>query len=118
VLAVRLEGIERVTFNLTAWPPAGRRLAFDGGNVRLEGFRSQHSGTVTVIGPWGRHQVTLLVIPPETDPVLARRALMTAARRGNKDSVETLLSGAGTPAEQDREATGDRRPVLATPVGA
>jgi hypothetical protein len=118
VLAVRLEGIERVTFNLTAWPPTGRRLAFDGGNVRLEGFRSQPGGTVTVIGAWGRHQVTLLVIPPETDPDLARHVLMTAAHRGNKDTVETLLTGSGAPAAQDREPTRDRSPVLATPVVA
>ncbi len=79
-------------------------MAFDGGDVRLEGFRSQHSGTVTVIGAWGRHQVTLLVIPPGTDPDLAQRMLMTAAHRGNEDSVETLLSGP--------------RPALATSVVA
>src|SRR5437763_4998905 len=107
VLAVRLEGIERVTFNLSAWPPTGRRLAFGGGDVRLEDFRAQHSGTVTVIGAWDRHRVTLLVVPPETDPDLAQRMLMTAAHRGNKDSVETLLAGSGTSAEQDRAAAGD-----------
>ncbi|MEV6877349.1 DUF5994 family protein [Amycolatopsis sp. NPDC051128] len=97
VLAVRLDGIERVTFDLAAWPPTGRRLAFDGGAVRLEGFRSQPGGTLTVIGAWGRHQVTLLVIPPETDPELARHMLMTAAHRGNQDSVESLLSSSGGP---------------------
>lgn len=113
VLAVRLERIERVTFDLAAWPPTGRRLAFDGCDVRLEGFRSQH-GTVTVIGAWNRHRVTLLVVPPETDPALARRMLMTAAHRGNDDSVETLLSG--SPARPDREAADDL-PVRPTPVG-
>ncbi len=113
VLAVRLAGIERVTFDLATWPPTGRRLAFDGGDVRLEGFRSQHSGTVTVIGAWGRHQVTLLVVPPETDPDLAQHILMAAAHRSNKDSAETLLSGSGTPATQEREPAGERSPVLA-----
>jgi hypothetical protein len=113
VLAVRLEGIERVTFDLAAWPPTGRRLAFDGGQVRLEGFRSQHDSTVTVLGAWDRHRVTLLVIPPGTDPELAQHMLMTAAHRGNQDSVESLLSGSGAPATQDREPAGDRSPVLA-----
>jgi hypothetical protein len=113
VLAVRLAGIERVTFDITAWPPTARRLAFDGGDVRLEGFCSQPGDTLTVIGAWGRHRATLLVIPPETDPELARHMLMTAAHRGGKDSVETLLAGSGTAAAQDREPTGDRSPVLA-----
>ncbi|WP_370964301.1 DUF5994 family protein [Amycolatopsis sp. cg9] len=106
VLAVRLSGIERVTFNLAAWPPTGRRLAFDGGDVRLEGFRSQHRDTVTVLGAWNRLRVTLLVVPPETGPELARHVLMTAAHRGNDDSAETLLAGS-----PDREAADDRVPV-------
>ncbi|MFJ8912737.1 DUF5994 family protein [Amycolatopsis sp. NPDC102389] len=93
VLAVQLERIERVTYNLTAWPPAPRRLVVESGNVRLEGFRSQHTDTLTVIGTAGRRRLTLLVVPPETEPDLAHRLLMTAAHRDSVDDIETLLTG-------------------------
>ncbi|MGK4593176.1 DUF5994 family protein [Amycolatopsis sp. w19] len=92
VLAVQLERIERVTYNLTAWPPAPRRLVVESGKVRLEGFRSQHTDTLTVIGTAGRRRLTLLVIPPETEPDLAHHLLMTAAHRDSVGDIETLLA--------------------------
>ncbi|WP_246258678.1 DUF5994 family protein [Amycolatopsis anabasis] len=95
VLAVRLDRVERVTYNLTAWNPASRRLAVDGGGVRLDGFRSQHSDTVTVIGAGGRRRLTLLVVAPDTGSAVARRVLVAAARRDNADSVEALLAATG-----------------------
>src|SRR5690242_19327937 len=50
VLAVRLGRIRRVSYNLTTWLAAPRRLQVDGGLVRLGGFRAQHPGTIDVIG--------------------------------------------------------------------
>ena len=49
-LAGRLGLAERATFSLTAWDPPARRLTVGGRVVRLEGFRSQHPDTLTVIG--------------------------------------------------------------------
>ncbi|UMP07127.1 DUF5994 family protein [Amycolatopsis sp. EV170708-02-1] len=92
VLAVQLERVERVTYNLTAWPPAPLRLAVESGKVRLEGFHSQHTDTVTVIGTAGRRRLTLLVVPPETEPDLAHRLLMAAAHRDSTGDIETLLA--------------------------
>ncbi len=92
VLDVPLGRVERVCYHLGDWPPARRKLAVAGGVVRLEGFGSQRAGTVTVIGAGDRRRLTLLIVPPETDPELAHHILMTAAHRDNIDSVETLFS--------------------------
>jgi hypothetical protein len=118
-LTDRLGRIERVTHHLAAWAPAPRRLRSgdEHDDVRLEGFRSQHTATLTVIGD--RHRLTLLVIPPDTDPGLAQRALLTAAHRGNDDTVDTLLSGlTEDPAVQRWELDGGRIPAQAEPADA
>lgn len=103
--------VERVTYNLTAWPPARRRIVHEGRLIRLEGFRSQHADTVTVIGI--RHRLTLLVVPPETEPVLAERILTAAAHADNTDDIETLLTQpeSGDIATQRWELDGGRTPI-------
>lgn len=117
-LALRLDQVERVTYNLTAWPPTRRRIVIDGRVIRLEGFRSQHADTVTVIGGWDRHRLALLVVPPETETVLAQQILMTAAHADNIDDIETLLTRrvAQEPADtatQRWELDGGRTPISA-----
>ncbi|WP_210718110.1 DUF5994 family protein [Amycolatopsis acididurans] len=101
-LTVRMTRIDRVTYNLTVWPPTPRRLVLDGHVVRLEGFRSQHTDTVTVIGA-DRRRLTLLVVPPDTDPDLAHRILVTAAHGNTIDTIKTLLA----PNDLSRHATAD-----------
>lgn len=96
-LDVRLGTAERVGYHLADWPPARRKLTIAGGLVRLEGFEAQHRDTVTVTGPWNRHRLTLLVLPPDTDAGLAHQILMTAAHRDNIDTVETLLATTSRP---------------------
>jgi hypothetical protein len=91
VLAIRPGRIERVSYNLTGWHPAGRRLPIEGGVVRLEGFHAQRPDTVTISGQ-GRQRLTLLVIPPEAAPAAAHQVLMTASQRGNLDNIEDLLA--------------------------
>ncbi|HVV08335.1 DUF5994 family protein [Amycolatopsis sp.] len=92
VLAGRPGRIERVTYNLTSWQAAGRRLSMAGGaDVRLEGFRSQHADTVTISGQ-GRQRLTLLVVPPETPAAVAHRVLSQAAHWGNTATVASLLA--------------------------
>ncbi|WP_086853487.1 DUF5994 family protein [Amycolatopsis kentuckyensis] len=100
-LVTRLGRIDRVTYHLGDWPAAPRRVTFDDGVVRLEGFRSQPPGSLTVIG-WNRHRTTLLVVPPATSPEVAEHALTTAAEPGNTDDSAQLLAataagGARTP---------------------
>ncbi|WP_328608735.1 DUF5994 family protein [Amycolatopsis sp. NBC_00345] len=126
VLAVRLDQVERVTFNLAAWPATPRRLRFEDADVRLEGFRSQPAATVTVVGAWDRHRLTLLVVPPETDPVAAHGILMTAAHRDDTSGPEALLGGhpepelltSGEKALQSWEVDGGRIRVLTETIDA
>ncbi|MEV6825123.1 DUF5994 family protein [Amycolatopsis sp. NPDC051102] len=98
-LVGRLGRIDRVTYSLGDWPASPRRVTFDEGVVRLEGFRSQPSGSVTVIG-WNRHRTTLSVVPPATSPDVAERVLTTAADPGNTDDNAQLLAAAPTGREQ------------------
>jgi hypothetical protein len=99
VLAIRLGRIQRVSYNLTTWDTAPRRLSVDGHQVRLGGFRAQHPHTVDVIGPDGS-RLTLLVVLPETDPAIAHQVLLKAGRRDNRDSIHDLLAPTAT-AEPD-----------------
>jgi hypothetical protein len=95
VLAIRLGRVQRVSYNLTTWDAAPRRLPVDGHQVRLGGFHAQHPHTVDAIGSDGS-RLTLLVVPPETDPATAHQILLKAGRRDNIDSIDDLL--APTPA--------------------
>lgn len=104
VLAIRLGRVHRVSYNLTTWNAAHRRLNVDGHEVRLGGFHAQHPHTIDVIGPTGI-RLTLLVLPPATNAAAAHRILMTAARRNNIDSIDELL--ASTAATEPAAATGD-----------
>jgi hypothetical protein len=104
VLAVRLGHTVRVSYNLTAWDVAPRRVTIDDRQVRLAGFHSQHMNIVDVIGPNGP-RITLLVVPPETEQAIAHRVLMTAARRGGIDTIDGLL--ARTTTTQSGPTTGD-----------
>jgi hypothetical protein len=95
VLAIRLGRVQRVSYNLTTWDAAPRRLPVDGHQVRLGGFHAQHPHTVDVIGPDGS-RLTLLVVPPGTSPAAAHQVLLKAGRRDNIDSVDDLLPPAAT----------------------
>jgi hypothetical protein len=90
VLAVRLGRIERVSYHLGDWDPTVARLIFEGGVVRLGGYRAQHADTVDVIA--ARQRVTLLVVPPQTSSQAAHEALMSAGHRDNTDDIEALFT--------------------------
>ena len=90
VLSIRLGRIQRVSYNLTTWDAAPRRLHLDSHQVRLGGFHTQHRHTVDVIGSNGL-PLTLLVLPPATNPSTAHEILMMAGRRDNIDSIDQLL---------------------------
>ena len=108
-LTGRLGLAERVTYNLTAWDPPGRRLIVEGRAVRPEGFRSQHPDTLTVIGAGGRRRLTLLTVPPGTEAAIAGQVLRTASEPGNVESPEALLGADGMASARQRwEAEGGR----------
>ncbi|MFI6096415.1 DUF5994 family protein [Lentzea sp. NPDC051213] len=90
VLAVRLGEIPRVSYNLTEWDTAPRQIAADGVRIRLNGFWSRPAHTVDLISA-NRHRLTLLLVPPDTDPSAAHHTMMRAAQRENADTVEDLF---------------------------
>jgi hypothetical protein len=90
VLAVRLGEISRVSYNLTEWDTAPRQIAAGGIRVRLGGFWSRPPNTVDVV-TGDRRRLTLLLVPPGTDPSAAHQTMMRAARRENTDTVEDLF---------------------------
>ncbi|WP_253863303.1 DUF5994 family protein [Prauserella halophila] len=96
---------ERVTYNLTMWEPAARKLTVGDSRIRLEGFRSQQRETVTVVGGYGHVRLTLLVVPPEAAPASARASLAAASQGGNTDGIDSLLgSGDSADAEESEES--------------
>lgn len=101
VLSVRLGRVDRVLYHLGAWAKAPRKLIAGGRAVRLDGYRLQPLNTIEVLGlDGGRGRVTLLVIPPRTDPEDAHTTMMTAAESDNTATVDGLL----TISPQDRES--------------
>jgi hypothetical protein len=94
VLAVRLGGVSRIAFALTAWYPPPRQITVDGRTIRMEGFRTQDEYIVHVSGP-NRQRTTLLVIPQNAATNAAHEAMTTASKRDNIDPPGTILADAG-----------------------
>ena len=93
VLASHLGRVEAVSYNIDAWEAAPRKADIGGHVVRMSGYRTQPHDTIDVMG--GTRRLTLLVVPPETDPATARAAVAAAGREGNVDDVAALLAGSG-----------------------
>ncbi|NKE57074.1 hypothetical protein FXN61_09590 [Lentzea sp. PSKA42] len=89
VLAVRLGEIPRVSYNLTEWDTAPSQIAIGGVRVRLSGFWSRPPHTVSVVAA-DRRRLTLLLVPPDTDPSTAHQTMMRAAFRENAMSLSTV----------------------------
>jgi Family of unknown function (DUF5994) len=87
--------ITRVSYNLAAWDPAPRRLVIEGRTVRLGGFATGEPSVVTLIDTWGREHIDVLVIAPDTEPEIARRAMELASRAGGTSRAAEILTAAG-----------------------
>lgn len=86
----RLGPVEAVSYNIDAWDATPRRVGVGGSVVRMAGYHTQARDTVDVRG--ARRLLTLLVVPPDTDPRTAAAALAAAGRAGNTDGVDALLA--------------------------
>ena len=84
--------ITRVTYNLTAWDAAPRRLRVQGRTVRLGGFATSDPRTIRLIDSAGQERIDVLVVPPATDPAVAQRALMLAAVADSPYTAAELLA--------------------------
>lgn len=90
VLSVRLGPIDRVLFNINEWSKPTPKLLSGGRAVRLDGHQRQPVNTVEVVGA-DDARITLLVVPPDSDPEGAHDALMAAAAPSYESPVDALL---------------------------
>jgi uncharacterized protein DUF5994 len=86
----------RIVYNLTAWDPAPRRLTVSGRRVKLGGFRLQDKASISLVDSGGRKRIDLVVVPPQTDPVVAGRALALAGLDGDPHRAAEILAQAST----------------------
>jgi hypothetical protein len=83
--------VTRAAYNPAAWDPAPRRLQADGRVIRLGWVRSLDPQLIDLTGDWHRGRVDLLVVPPDTAPDAARRAVAAATDRANHLAPTALL---------------------------
>jgi Family of unknown function (DUF5994) len=88
----------RIVYNLTAWDPAPRRLTVSGRRVTLAGYRLQDKASISLVDSGGWKRIVLVVVPTQTDPVVARRALALAGLDGDPHRAAEILAQASTPA--------------------
>jgi hypothetical protein len=88
----------RVVYNLTAWDPAPRRLTVSSRRVKLGGYRLQDKASISLVDSGGRKRIDLVVVPPQTDPVIAGRALALAGLDGDSHRAPEILASASTTA--------------------
>jgi hypothetical protein len=91
----------RVSFALAAWdglPPV--RSTMRNRVVKLGGFRSLDPAELGLVDSSGWKRIMLVVVPPDTDPVIAGRALAMAGTDGDSHSAGEILDLAqGTPTD-------------------
>ena len=90
--------VRRVSYAMTAWdgrPP--RKSPMLDRVVKLGGFQSQDPAEITLIDSSGWKRITLVVVPPGTDPAVARRALSMAGMNGDRHRAREILELARHP---------------------
>jgi len=93
--------IMHVTYHIAAWQPAPRRMTVEGRSVRVGGFATGDPLTVRLTDSSGRERIDVLVVPPETDPVVAERALRLASISDSALTAGEILLRAASPAATD-----------------
>lgn len=84
--------VRRVSFALTSWDgPPPRRSTMLNRVIKLGGFRSQDPAEITLIDRSGWMRMTLVVVPPGTEPAVARRALAMAGLSGDRHRARGIL---------------------------
>jgi hypothetical protein len=77
-LAATSSPVAQVLFSLVFWDATGRELTSGGCTVQLRGFRTVDPRLLRVTGRHGAGGLDVLVLPPETDPAVAARAMASA----------------------------------------
>lgn len=94
VLWTAARDFSRVTYSIDGWDPAPHRLSIDGRSVRLGGFAGGGPLTIRLVDAWRNDRIDILVIAPDTDPVVAQRALELVSDAGSSGRPAEILARA------------------------
>jgi hypothetical protein len=94
-LNVRPGTVTQVLFSLVFWDATARELTAGDCTVQLRGFRTVDPRLLRVTGSHGAGRLDVLVLPPETDPAVAARAMARAVGDSSTPATQTP-EGAGT----------------------
>jgi Family of unknown function (DUF5994) len=83
--------VSRVGFNRALWETAPRKVRGNGGRIGLGWFSGIDPHLVSLTGSMGE-RLELLVIPPETSPESAARAMVLATTPRNRTSPTQVLA--------------------------
>ena len=86
--------IVHVSYNLDGWDAAPRRFQVQSRRVRLAGFHQQNPLTVFLSDARHADTAELLLIAPNTDAAMARRALELASASGGTDRAVQIIQQA------------------------
>lgn len=90
--------VRRVSFAFAAWDgPPPVRSTIRNRVVKLGGFRSLDPAELALVDSSGWKRMTVVIVPPDTDPVIARRALEMAGTEGDSHSAGQILELAQHP---------------------
>ncbi|HZC53923.1 MAG TPA: DUF5994 family protein [Mycobacterium sp.] len=95
VLWTAARDINRITYNITAWDPAPRRMLVENRTVRLGGFTTSDPLTVRLSDAWGTERVDILVIAASTEPAVAQRAMLLTSEADSPYRADEILIRAG-----------------------
>lgn len=86
--------VVHVSYALGFWDPVQRRLNIGGRLVHLSGFHTQLPGLVSLTSRSGRGRIDVLVVPPDTEPAVADRALAIVTAEPSPDHPTQVLDRA------------------------
>ena len=74
------------------WAAPPGEVAFDGREVKASGYHNHHPDMITLIDGISHERLQVVVVPAETPPILARRALRIAAMHADPIQGTDLLA--------------------------
>ena len=74
------------------WTAPPEQVAFDGRTVKVSGYHNHHRDMITLVDGNSHEQLQVVVVPAETSPLLARRALRIAAVHADPIQGSELLA--------------------------
>lgn len=73
-------------------PTLPEEVAFDGRKVKVSGYHNHHRDMITLVDGSSHERLQVMVVPAETPPILARRALRVAAVHADPIQGTDLLA--------------------------